>query len=105
MLRAHGTADPALVRDAADLVADLPEPDEEDPVDAATTRDLRPALGVVEPEEALAAMRAHSPTSLKLALRLLRLGGQAPSLEACLTREFDAARLRPAGPPGAPQHA
>ncbi|WP_411037239.1 enoyl-CoA hydratase/isomerase family protein [Shinella sp. BYT-45] len=41
--------------------------------------------------ETLAVLRRRSPTSLKLALRLLRLGRASRSLEACLEREFAAA--------------
>lgn len=42
-------------------------------------------------QETLAALRKRSPTSLKLALRLLRLGRASASLEECLEREFSAA--------------
>ncbi|PTM96181.1 enoyl-CoA hydratase [Mycoplana dimorpha] len=38
----------------------------------------------------LAVLRTKSPTSLKVTLRLLRLGRKAPSLEACLAHEFAA---------------
>lgn len=38
-------------------------------------------------------VRAKSPTSLKLALRLLRIGSSAATLEECLEREFAAARV------------
>ncbi|MBB3977031.1 enoyl-CoA hydratase [Rhizobium azooxidifex] len=40
--------------------------------------------------ETLAALQARSPLSLKVTLRLLRLGRDAPSLEACLENEFAA---------------
>lgn len=41
-------------------------------------------------EETLAVLRTKSPLSLKVTLKLLRLGRDAPSLEACLEREFAA---------------
>lgn len=41
---------------------------------------------------------AKSPTSLKLTLRLLRLGRGSPSLETCLEREFAAAVAMTRGP-------
>ena len=41
-------------------------------------------------EKTLGVLRTKSPLSLKVTLRLFRLGRQAPSLEACLEREFAA---------------
>lgn len=41
-------------------------------------------------ERTLAVLRTKSPLSLKVTLRLLRLGRQEASLEACLEREFSA---------------
>lgn len=41
-------------------------------------------------EKTLAVLSAKSPLSLKVTLRLLRLGRRTPSLEACLEREFAA---------------
>jgi len=41
--------------------------------------------------ETLATIRRRSPTSLKLALKLLRLGRASANLEECLDREFSAA--------------
>jgi enoyl-CoA hydratase len=41
-------------------------------------------------KEVLVAMRTKSPTSLKVALRLLRLGRASRRLEDCLQREFSA---------------
>lgn len=40
---------------------------------------------------ALATLRTKSPTSLKVALKLLRIARDAPSLEACLVHEYRAA--------------
>lgn len=61
VLRAHGTADPALVAEAAAAVADpLDRPGEEpgdDPdVDPDVARQIREALGTASPAEQLAAM-------------------------------------------------
>jgi enoyl-CoA hydratase len=42
-------------------------------------------------QHTLGSMSAASPTSLKLTLRLLRLGRSSESLEECLTREYRAA--------------
>ncbi|MCF3638817.1 enoyl-CoA hydratase/isomerase family protein, partial [Rhizobium sp. TRM95111] len=42
-------------------------------------------------QETVSVLRRRSPTSLKLALRLLRLGRKSASLEECLEREFAAA--------------
>ena len=73
VLRAHGTADPALVARAADAVTSLVEPDDERPdldrggpdedpdeedlggMDPAEARRVREALGLVPVEEQLAA--------------------------------------------------
>lgn len=41
-------------------------------------------------EETLRTLRTRSPTSLKLTLRLLRLGGQSRNLAECLARELGA---------------
>ncbi len=53
-----------------------------------------------EPEAAgiAAEIAAKSPTSLKLALRLIRLARAAPDLETCLEHEFAAARALVPGP-------
>jgi enoyl-CoA hydratase len=42
-------------------------------------------------QRTLGSMSAASPTSLKLTLRLLRLGRSSASLEECLVREYRAA--------------
>jgi enoyl-CoA hydratase len=58
-----------------------------------TVEEIEAALAKSESpfaEEILTHLRAKSPTSLKVALRLLRLGRRAKSLEECLARELSA---------------
>lgn len=56
VLRAHATTDPALVREAAARVGELPQPADDDVDDPVTAQQIRGALGVPAPEDQLAAM-------------------------------------------------
>jgi len=86
LLRSFDTQPPASVLEANRAVIDTA-------MRFDTAEAIEVALGRAEntfAKEILANMRAKSPTSLKVALRLLRLGRSSKRLEDCLQREFSA---------------